>query len=424
MAEADLIPVVKGLFDANTILKADVDNTPIALPVPASRILGRAAAGGIAALTPADALTLLDALARSLFNANTIVKADVDNTPIALSVPASRILGRAAAGGISALTPAQALIVLGALATSLFGNNTILKADVAGTPTALTIAASRILGRGAAGNIAALTGAQIMAILSGKAGADFSMNTKKITNVVDPAAAQDVATKNYVDNAAPSLARVRFFNDAHTRDFVSGKIGVMECNQTDYDTDSKFATGVWQQGVGDGGSNATTIIDADPTTGTGFVASMRYYKVYWDAGASYGWIETVDSATQVTIIKSVGLDFGVGDTYTITKAYYEIPTSGYWQIFGLIGWDWVAMVANKQYNGGITLNGEGRITSIEQSAAALMVQSIVFADILHCDAGDLISLTAQSYSGTNTCDVIGTANGRLTYCCLSLLEPD
>jgi len=51
--------VLKALFDANTILKADTDNTPSALAVAASRILGRKATGGIAALTIAEVLTLL-----------------------------------------------------------------------------------------------------------------------------------------------------------------------------------------------------------------------------------------------------------------------------------------------------------------------------------------------------------------------------
>lgn len=46
-------------FDANTILKADSDNTPIKLTVAASTFLGRKAAGSIAAMTVAEAKTLL-----------------------------------------------------------------------------------------------------------------------------------------------------------------------------------------------------------------------------------------------------------------------------------------------------------------------------------------------------------------------------
>jgi hypothetical protein len=47
------------LFDANTILKADADDTPVALTVGASTLVGRAASGGIAALTATQAKTLL-----------------------------------------------------------------------------------------------------------------------------------------------------------------------------------------------------------------------------------------------------------------------------------------------------------------------------------------------------------------------------
>ena len=50
--------VRKDLFDANTILAADADDTPAALAVAAQRIVGRAG-GNIAALTAADVKTLL-----------------------------------------------------------------------------------------------------------------------------------------------------------------------------------------------------------------------------------------------------------------------------------------------------------------------------------------------------------------------------
>lgn len=53
------LKVDKSTLDANTILKADSDDTPSALAVAASRLVGRKASGGIAALTPAEVLEVL-----------------------------------------------------------------------------------------------------------------------------------------------------------------------------------------------------------------------------------------------------------------------------------------------------------------------------------------------------------------------------
>lgn len=51
--------VTKATYDANSIVKADSDDTPIVLAVPASRIVARLAAGGIVAATVAEIKTLL-----------------------------------------------------------------------------------------------------------------------------------------------------------------------------------------------------------------------------------------------------------------------------------------------------------------------------------------------------------------------------
>jgi hypothetical protein len=51
--------VAKSLYDANSILYATSDNTPVALTVGASTIVGRKASGDIVALTPAEAMNVL-----------------------------------------------------------------------------------------------------------------------------------------------------------------------------------------------------------------------------------------------------------------------------------------------------------------------------------------------------------------------------
>jgi len=56
----DSLSVKKALFDANTILKADVDDSPVALTLNEQRILGRITGGSITGLTAAQVRTLIN----------------------------------------------------------------------------------------------------------------------------------------------------------------------------------------------------------------------------------------------------------------------------------------------------------------------------------------------------------------------------
>ena len=62
-AEVTNVAVAKTTLDAQSFLAAVSDDTPVALAVAASRILGRKAAGNIAAMTVAELLTLIDVAA-------------------------------------------------------------------------------------------------------------------------------------------------------------------------------------------------------------------------------------------------------------------------------------------------------------------------------------------------------------------------
>ena len=65
---------------------------------------------------------------------------------------------------------------------ALFNAQTMLAAVNDNDPAPLTVAASRFVGRKASGNIAAMTGAEAMAVLSGQVAAGFSFNSQEITS--------------------------------------------------------------------------------------------------------------------------------------------------------------------------------------------------------------------------------------------------
>jgi hypothetical protein len=74
-------------FDANTILKADTDNTPVALTVPEDTIIGRLSGGQITALTVAQVSTLLGTGNSSFERLNIIVSSSISS--IGLGTPST-----------------------------------------------------------------------------------------------------------------------------------------------------------------------------------------------------------------------------------------------------------------------------------------------------------------------------------------------
>jgi len=110
--------VMESDYDANTILAATSDNTPVALTVAEQTLVGRVTGGAIDDLSASAVRTLLDvptngeAVLDTLYDANTIVAANTDNTPAAVTVAEQRIVGRITGGNIDDLTAAQAGNVL------------------------------------------------------------------------------------------------------------------------------------------------------------------------------------------------------------------------------------------------------------------------------------------------------------------------
>ena len=99
--------ILKTLFDVQTILAAVLDDTPVAVTIAEQQIIGRLTGGNIKGLTVAEVQTLLDIVTRTLYDAQTILIAISDNTPIALTVNEQSVVGRVTGGNIVALTKSQ-----------------------------------------------------------------------------------------------------------------------------------------------------------------------------------------------------------------------------------------------------------------------------------------------------------------------------
>jgi hypothetical protein len=100
---------------------AVVDNVPVVWDSTTGKLIKSHASGalGTAAFTAASAYataaqgaTADGAVPKSLYDANTILYATIDNTPAALTVGPSTIVGRKASGDIVALTPAEIMNII------------------------------------------------------------------------------------------------------------------------------------------------------------------------------------------------------------------------------------------------------------------------------------------------------------------------
>lgn len=142
--------VLSSLFNANTILAATDDNTPAALEVGEQTVVGRITSGAIAALSVSQLKTLIGNSATGVtglmtgaqydkldgieaaadvtdatnvdaagavmegdYGANSILAATTVNTPVSLEVPEQTLVGRITAGEIDALTVAEVKTLLG-----------------------------------------------------------------------------------------------------------------------------------------------------------------------------------------------------------------------------------------------------------------------------------------------------------------------
>jgi len=194
--------VMHKLFDANSILAATADDTPAALSVGASTFVGRKAAGNISAISVADALTLLGVTSGADVTGDNAPQAhkdshDPNDGGDALDTAAGAEVSAVVAAGIGVSHSLARADHIHAINHAITDNHlvTIDDADAADNDFA-KFTADGLEGR---------SYAETMGDLSGTATAAFSMNSQKITSLLDPTGAQDAASKAYVDSVAQGL---------------------------------------------------------------------------------------------------------------------------------------------------------------------------------------------------------------------------
>lgn len=121
--------ISKATLNANSIVKADTDDTPIVLAVAEQTLVGRITAGSIDDLSTTQVRTLINvedgsqetstvhvntagAVMETDYNAQTILAATADDTPVALGIGTSELVGRTAGGNVDSLTMIEVRTIL------------------------------------------------------------------------------------------------------------------------------------------------------------------------------------------------------------------------------------------------------------------------------------------------------------------------
>ena len=240
----------------------------------------------------------------NVLDANSVLYAVTDNTPAALALGASTIVGRKSTGNVVAMTMAELVTELLAVdgAASLLdadkldgqeGTYYLSRANHTGTQTASTISdfdtqvrTSRL------DQMAAPT-------------ADVSLNTRKITGLGTPTADTDAATKGYVDGVAQGLSAKASVRVATT---ANGTLASSFANGQSVDGVT-LATGdrilIKNQSTGSENGIYTVNASGAPTRATDFdtageiQAGAYFFVEEGTANANSGWVLTTDGTIVV-----------------------------------------------------------------------------------------------------------------------------
>lgn len=247
----------------------------------------------------------------STWNANTIVKADTDDNPVALTVAEQTLVGRLTGGVIEDLSISDVKTLLSLTDADV---KTLVGAMVSGnTETGITVTYE-------AGDQTLDFVISALDDLPAPNG-DLSMATFKITNLGTPTASTDAATKGYVDSAINGLSwkdQVRVatavagtlatdFENGDTVDGVTLATGdrILIKNQA-----APAENGIYVVAASGAPTRAT---DADSEAD---LLSAAVFVQSGTANADTAWTMNTDAPITVDATGLVWAQFGAGATYT------------------------------------------------------------------------------------------------------------
>lgn len=200
--DGTLVP--KSLYDAQTVLHATSDNTPAALTVTEQTVVGRATGGNIAAIAIDSDITAVSA------NDDTVPSAKATKTYADTKIASSYLDtdGTLAANSDSKVATQKAVKTYAdnMLLKSIYDAYSIIYADTDNTPAALTVAASRLVGRGSSGGIAALSAGAGLSIGASSIVVDIHGVTEETT----PASDDEILIYDTSESALRRMTRGNF----------------------------------------------------------------------------------------------------------------------------------------------------------------------------------------------------------------------